>query len=46
LNVAVSVRLGTVLAEHREPLEAIVRSTGVFSEDEISVALELFDESF
>lgn len=39
------VRLGPLLTEHREPLESIVRATDVFSEDEVSVALELFDES-
>jgi ribosomal protein S18 acetylase RimI-like enzyme len=43
LSIAVGVRLGPVLAEHRVPLENIVRATKVFSEDEVGVALELLD---
>ena len=45
MSVGLGVRLGPLLADHREPLEAIVRATEVFSEGEVSVALELFDES-
>jgi D-alanine-D-alanine ligase len=46
LSVALGVRLGPLLAEHRETLDGIVRATGVFSDDEVTVALELFDETF
>lgn len=46
MSVAVGVRLGSLLPEHREALEAIVRATQVFAEDEVAVALELFDETF
>jgi len=45
LSVALGVRLGPVLAEHREKLHAIVHATDVFSADEVSVALELFDDA-
>ena len=45
MSAAVGVRLGPLLSEHREPVEAIVRATGVFSEDEVAVALELFDKT-
>ena len=39
-----AVRLGPLATHHRPSLEEIVRSTGVFNEDEVAVALELFDE--
>lgn len=45
MSVALGVHLGPLLAEHREPLEAIVRATEVFSADEVVVALELFEEA-
>jgi ribosomal protein S18 acetylase RimI-like enzyme len=45
LSVAIGVRLGSLLPEHREPLEAIVRATDVFAQDEVAVALELFDDA-
>ena len=45
MSVAVGVRLAPLVAEHRAPLEAIVRATNVFSEDEVAVALELFDDA-
>jgi ribosomal protein S18 acetylase RimI-like enzyme len=43
LSVATGVRLGSLLAEHREALRSIVGATGVFSKDEVGVAVELFD---
>ncbi len=43
MNVAVGVRLGALGPEHRDALESIVRATGVFSNDEVAVAVELFD---
>lgn len=45
MSVGAGVRLGPLLAEHREPLETIVRATDVFAEDEVAVALELFDNA-
>lgn len=45
MSVAVGVQLGPLRAEHRAPLEGIVRATNVFSDDEVAVALELFDEA-
>lgn len=39
------VRLGPLDSHHRGPLEAIVRATNVFAEDEVAVALELFDDT-
>jgi ribosomal protein S18 acetylase RimI-like enzyme len=44
LSVALGVRLGPLAAEHRASLEAIVSSTEVFSAEEVSVAVELFDD--
>lgn len=40
-----SISLGPLESQHRTQIEEIVRSSGVFSEAEIGVALELFDES-
>jgi len=37
------ISIGPVLKDHRSRIEEIVRATGVFSEAEIGVALELFD---
>ena len=45
MSVAVGVRLGSLFPEHRESLEAIVRATDVFADDEVAVALELFDDT-
>ena len=39
------MRLGSITPAHRAQLESIVRATGVFNEEEIGVALEIFDES-
>jgi ribosomal protein S18 acetylase RimI-like enzyme len=39
------VRLGPLGPAHRDQLEAIVRATDVFAEDEVAVALELFDDA-
>ena len=38
-----TVHVGPLQPSHRSRIEEIVRSTGVFSESEICVALELFD---
>ena len=40
-----TITIGPLNAEHRIQVETIVRGTGVFNEDEVGVALELFDES-
>lgn len=40
-----ALRLAALRPEHRSDIEAIVRATGVFSEEEIAVALELFDDA-
>ena len=45
MSVAVGVRLGPLLTEHREPLGSVVRATNVFAEEEVAVALELFDDA-
>jgi ribosomal protein S18 acetylase RimI-like enzyme len=45
LTVGAAVHLGELRAEHRADVEAIVRATDVFSDDEVAVALELFDET-
>jgi len=45
LTVALGVRLGPVSPVHRGDLASVIRSTGVFNEDEVGVALELFDDS-
>lgn len=38
-----TVHVGPLQPSHRSRIEEIVRSTGVFSDEEIGVALELFD---
>jgi ribosomal protein S18 acetylase RimI-like enzyme len=40
-----SLRLGALEPVHRDRVEEILRATGVFREDEVAVALELFDEA-
>ncbi|HJR64416.1 MAG TPA: GNAT family N-acetyltransferase [Gemmatimonadaceae bacterium] len=40
------LRIAALAPRHRARLAEIVRATGVFSADEVSVAVELFDESF
>ena len=37
------MRLGSITPAYRAQLESIVRATGVFSDEETAVALELFD---
>lgn len=37
------MRLGSITPAYRAQLESIVRATGIFNDDEVSVALELFD---
>ncbi len=37
------IRVAPLTTDHRSRVEEIVRTTGVFSEDEIAVALEVFD---
>ncbi len=44
MTVHTTITLAAPLPEHRGSLEEIVRATGVFSQDEVTVALELFDE--
>ena len=43
--MTVTITIGPLQPEHRLQIEEIVRATGVFSEDEVGVALELFDEA-
>jgi ribosomal protein S18 acetylase RimI-like enzyme len=43
--VTAVVTVGLLNQGHRARLEEIVRATGVFSADEVAVALELFDEA-
>lgn len=40
-----ALRLGPLAPPHRARVAEIARATGVFSEDEIAVAVELFDEA-
>lgn len=40
-----TIDVGPLTPRHRPQLEEIVRAAGVFSDDEVAVALELFDES-
>src|SRR5437867_9655843 len=42
----VPVRLGALQREHRNRLREILDATEVFRDDEVAVALELFDETF
>jgi ribosomal protein S18 acetylase RimI-like enzyme len=44
--VTATISLGPLQRSHRSQLEEIVRATGVFSEAEVAVALEVFDEAF
>jgi ribosomal protein S18 acetylase RimI-like enzyme len=39
------IRLGPLAPLHRPHLEAVVRATGVFSTEEVAVALALFDQA-
>ena len=41
-----TISVGPLSLQHRSQLEGIVRGSGVFSDTEIAVALELFDETF
>jgi ribosomal protein S18 acetylase RimI-like enzyme len=41
----VTISVGPLSLQHRPQLEEIVRGSGVFSDAEIAVALELFDEA-
>jgi len=43
--VTPTITIGTLDARHRRPIEEIVRATAVFNQDEVGVALELFDEA-
>jgi ribosomal protein S18 acetylase RimI-like enzyme len=41
---ATAITLGPLHSSHRTQIEEIVRAAGVFSEEEVGVAVELFDE--
>jgi len=41
-----SIRLAPLGPDHRSPVEALLRATEAFREDEIAVALEVFDAAF
>ena len=41
-----TLTVGPLHSTHRKQIEAIVRATGVFSDAEVAVAVELFDEAF
>jgi ribosomal protein S18 acetylase RimI-like enzyme len=41
-----AITLAPLASIHRARLEEIVRASGVFGEEEVAVALELFDETF
>lgn len=41
-----ATRFGALDPQHRGPLAEILTATGMFSADEVDVALELFDETF
>jgi len=43
--VTATIHVGPLQPRHRSRIEEIVRATGVFSKDEIGVAVELFDEA-
>jgi ribosomal protein S18 acetylase RimI-like enzyme len=43
--VTATINVGPLSPQHRSRIEAIVRATGVFNEDEIGVALEVFDKT-
>ena len=40
-----TISVGPLQPSHRSRIEEIIRATGIFSENEIGVALELFDDS-
>jgi len=42
--VTPTINVAPLQSGHRQRVEEIVRATGVFSEEEVGVALELFDE--
>ena len=44
--MATPLRVGTVRPADRDRVAAILRATGVFTNAEVDVALELFDETF
>lgn len=46
LPPAPRIFVGDVLPKHRERVRDIVKATGVFREEEVDVALELFDSAF
>jgi ribosomal protein S18 acetylase RimI-like enzyme len=46
LSAAGRIIVGPLVASHRERVAEILRSTENFREEEVDVALELFDESF
>ena len=41
-----AIRIAPIETSHRPQIEEIVRATGVFSEEEVAVALELFDATY
>lgn len=43
--MSTTVRLGSISPAYRGQLESVVRATGVFNDEEIAVALEIFDEA-
>ena len=43
--MSAAVHLSPLRPDHRSDIESIVRATAVFSDEEVSVALELFDEA-
>ena len=46
MSAAGRIIVGPLAASHRERVAEILRSTENFREEEVDVALELFDESF
>jgi len=44
-NVALRPRLRSLVADDRSRIESITRATGVFRDEEVAVALEVFDAS-
>lgn len=43
---AVAMRIGALRPSDRERVAAVVRATRVFRDDEVAIAMELFDETF
>lgn len=43
--MTVALNIGPLQPHHRSQIEAIVRAAAVFNEDEVGIALELFDEA-